>query len=141
MTGLVPRRNTRRRFAHSFVMDASECDGLISAWVKRVSPTAADDFRSTPISRQFQSPSALRIRANFGSERSHSIASSARGCQRRWNGEPDFPDTRVTYLDATEHPGTVQEYKIMSTPESLTPVNWLILGASATLSNQTGHDA
>jgi hypothetical protein len=27
------------------------------------------------------------------------------------------------------------------TPESLSPVNWLILGASATLSNQTGHDA
>ena len=48
---------------------------------------------------------------------------------------------RVTYLDATEHPGTVQEYKIMSTPESLSPVNWLILVASATLSNQTGHDA
>ena len=23
---------------------------------------------------------------------------------------------RVTYLDATEHPGTIQEYKIMSTP-------------------------
>jgi len=48
---------------------------------------------------------------------------------------------RVTYLDATEHPGTVQEYKIMSTLESLSPVNWLILGASAKLSNQTGHDA
>ncbi len=27
------------------------------------------------------------------------------------------------------------------TPESLSTVNWLILGASATLSNQTGHDA
>ena len=25
--------------------------------------------------------------------------------------------------------------------ESLSPVNWLILGASATLSNQTGYDA
>ena len=48
---------------------------------------------------------------------------------------------RVTYLDATEHPGTVQEYKIMSAPELLSTVNWLILGASATLSNQTGYDA
>jgi hypothetical protein len=28
---------------------------------------------------------------------------------------PTSPDMRVTYLDATEHPGTVQEYKIMST--------------------------
>ena len=36
------------------------------------------------------------------------------GEQRRRHGEPDFP--RVTYLDATEHPGTVQEYKIMSAP-------------------------
>ena len=43
-----------------------------------------------------------------------------------------LPGQRVTYLDATEHPGTVQEYKIMSTPESLSPVNRLILGASAT---------
>jgi hypothetical protein len=31
MTGLVPRRSTRRRFTHSLVMDASECDDLISA--------------------------------------------------------------------------------------------------------------
>ena len=44
-----------------------------------------------------------------------------------------LPGQHVTYLDATEHPGTVQEYKIMSTPESLSPVNWLILGASATV--------
>src|SRR5437868_11282653 len=29
---------------------------------------------------------------------------------------PTSPDKRVTYLDATEHPGTVQEYKIMSAP-------------------------
>ncbi len=32
---------------------------------------------------------------------------------------------RVTYLDATEHPRTVQEYKIMSIPESLSTVNGL----------------
>ena len=32
---------------------------------------------------------------------------------------PTSPDMRVTYLDATEHPGTVQEYKIMSTPWGL----------------------
>ncbi|WJR81020.1 hypothetical protein [Bradyrhizobium sp. NP1] len=42
---------------------------------------------------------------------------------------PDFPDMRVTYLDATEHPGTVQEYKIMSAPGiAISTVNWLILG-------------
>jgi hypothetical protein len=29
---------------------------------------------------------------------------------------PTSPDMRVTYLDATEHPGTVKEYKIMSAP-------------------------
>ena len=32
------------------------------------------------------------------------------------NGEPDLPDMRDPYLDATEHPGTVQEYKIMFHP-------------------------
>ena len=30
---------------------------------------------------------------------------------------PISPDMRVTYLDATEHPGTVQEYKICPPPE------------------------
>ena len=28
----------------------------------------------------------------------------------------DFPDMRVTYLDATEHPEVLQKYKIMSAP-------------------------
>lgn len=30
--------------------------------------------------------------------------------------KPDFPDMRVTYLDATEHPELIQKYKIMSAP-------------------------
>lgn len=30
--------------------------------------------------------------------------------------KPDFPDMRVTYLDATEHPEVLQKYKIMSAP-------------------------
>ena len=29
---------------------------------------------------------------------------------------PEFPDMRVTYLDATEHPEILQKYKIMSAP-------------------------
>lgn len=28
----------------------------------------------------------------------------------------DFPDMRVTYLDATEHPDILQKYRIMSAP-------------------------
>lgn len=28
----------------------------------------------------------------------------------------DFPDMRVTYVDATEHPEILQKYKIMSAP-------------------------
>jgi glutaredoxin len=28
----------------------------------------------------------------------------------------DFPDMRVTYLDATEHPEILQKYRIMSAP-------------------------
>ena len=30
--------------------------------------------------------------------------------------KPDFPDMRVTYLDATEHPEILQKYRIMSAP-------------------------
>lgn len=29
---------------------------------------------------------------------------------------PDFPDMRVTYIDATERPDLIQKYKIMSAP-------------------------
>jgi hypothetical protein len=76
-------------------------------------------------------------RANFGSERTHSITSSARAISEGAMVSPTSPDMRVTYLDATEHPGTVQECKIMSAPGIvISTVNWLILGASATLSNQ-----
>jgi hypothetical protein len=48
---------------------------------------------------------------------------------------PDFPDMRVTCLDTTEHPGTV------SLRNRYQRGNWLVPGASATLSNQAGHDA
>jgi hypothetical protein len=62
---------------------------------------------------------------------------SARASSEGGMVSPTSPDMRVTYLDATEHPGTVQEYKIMSAPGIvISTVNWLILGASATLSNQ-----
>jgi glutaredoxin len=30
--------------------------------------------------------------------------------------KPEFPDMRVTYLDATEHPDLIQKYRIMSAP-------------------------
>src|SRR6266481_9628023 len=47
---------------------------------------------------------------------SYSITSSARASSEGAMVSPTSPDMRVTYLDATEHPGTVQEYKIMSAP-------------------------
>ena len=73
---------------------------------------------------------------NFESERTHSITSSARASSERRNGEPDFPNMRVTYLDATEHPGTVQVYKIMPAPGIVINGELAIPGASTALSNQ-----
>ena len=45
----------------------------------------------------------------------HSITSSARASSEGGMVSPTS-HMRVTYLDATEHLGTVQEYKIMSDP-------------------------
>src|SRR5258708_6052845 len=73
-------------------------------------------FRSAPINGHRQTAPACPGGANFGSERTHSITSSARASSEGAMVSPTSPDMRVTYLDATEHPGTVQEYKIMSAP-------------------------
>jgi hypothetical protein len=44
---------------------------------------------------------------------------------------PDFPNMRVTYHDANEHPRDRPDVRDRPPPESFSTVNWVMLGASA----------
>jgi len=71
-----------------------------------VLPSTADVVRSP---RHVRFVPISEVNALIRSPRQRELAAGAMV-------SPTSPDMRVIYLDATEHPGTVQEYRIMSAP-------------------------
>src|SRR5712671_2939302 len=107
------------------------------SWVKTGKPQCEHMFSAMP-PRADIAPQSRHVRFEPTTDLcTAAIASfiqsprSARASSEGGMVSPTSPDMRLTYLDATEHPGTVQEYKIMSAPGIvISTVNWLILGAS-----------